>query len=274
MRIQSRLGKLERSAGRGVDDIRRPAEVPKEIWRPRHGIVDRSAAAGVGPLAERGRRGPGVERDRAPGAGRLPQAALGLPDPRRARNAEGRIAAALERAGTIAPGQPGKMVRRQADRFSPRVDEASPIDHCLPHPYSESLLEHVGSPQARSWAAYYACQLRRGAMTPAGHAAELAKFLPPFTRADLEETARSLPLEILGYWVEPLHASSPCSAWTWRVASCQNAALRQVCGAGAGLPSCAPTFWAAGTAAPQSSPDSAESPKCRMDDDRCGFPDP
>ncbi len=33
MRIQSRLGKLERSAGRGVDDIRRPAEVPEEIWR-------------------------------------------------------------------------------------------------------------------------------------------------------------------------------------------------------------------------------------------------
>ena len=36
-------------------------------------------------------------------------------------------------------------------------------------------------------------------------------------------------------------------------------ALRQVCGAGGRLPPGAPTFWAAGTAAPQSSPDSAES---------------
>jgi hypothetical protein len=41
------------------------------------------------------------------------------------------------------------------------------------------------------------CELKRGAITAAEHAAQLAKILPRVTRADLEKTARAILEEML-----------------------------------------------------------------------------
>ncbi len=203
MRIQSRLGKLERSGGaRGVEDMCRPADVPEQIWRRAMELLTALPPREFGPWES-------VEGVAQWSSAVEPQGPADFPQP---------LLDCLIRAeheaqtGALPPpwNERGHLLRASLANWSDdrlidflrELDEASPIDHRLPHPYSESLLERVGPPRARSWAAYYACQLRRGAMSPAEHAAELAKFLPPFTRADLEETVRNLPLEILGYLVE------------------------------------------------------------------------
>ena len=60
-------------------------------------------------------------------------------------------------------------------------------DYCLPPPYSRFLLEQFPDEALLPRCTTQADRLRRGEITAAEHAAELAKFLPPVTRADLEK---------------------------------------------------------------------------------------
>ena len=201
MTLKSRLEKLERLVGpRPIETIRRPAEVPEEIWPRVLELLndlppdELDGWKGIGELAKsyRERQVDTIECCPEPVLDCVRRAIVEaetgtLPPPRNER-------ARLVRANL------GNWSEDKLIAFLRRLDEGL-SDHCLPWPYSTSLLDGM-SERVSAHATYLACELRRGAITPEKHAAELAKFLPPVTRADLEKAVRNLPDELLGWYLD------------------------------------------------------------------------
>jgi hypothetical protein len=72
-------------------------------------------------------------------------------------------------------------------------------DYCLPPPYSLSFLNYVADEYVPTWCMYFGSQLQRGEISAAEHAAELAKILPPITRANMEKAVRKHLEMMLGH---------------------------------------------------------------------------
>ena len=145
MRIQSRLGKLERSGGaRGVEDMCRPADVPEQIWRRAMELLTALPPREFGPWES-------VEGVAQWSSAVEPQGPADFPQP---------LLDCLIRAeheaqtGALPPpwNERGRLLRASLANWSDdrlidflrELDEASPIGHGLPHPYSESLLGALG----------------------------------------------------------------------------------------------------------------------------------
>jgi len=89
--------------------------------------------------------------------------------------------------------------------------EMRPEEYCLPWPYSVALLQQTKGTTGPCM--YLAGKLRRGEITEAEHAAELAKFLPVVTRADQEQAVRT-NLERLLEYSGPAEGSAQAAATT------------------------------------------------------------
>jgi len=191
MTLSSRLKKLEQSNRvLGVESIRRPDDVPEEIWlRAMELLADYSPAMmldwhNLAFLIEWCCR---VQ----------PQGIEDFPEP----VIDVVYRAMVEAETGELPSDRATWLRDELVRVAEmseeelvehhRVVETRPEDYLLPWPYSPFLLKQMGE-HLTTWSMYHAARLSRGEITEAEHAAELAKFLPVVTRADHEKAVRTL----------------------------------------------------------------------------------
>ncbi len=201
MTLKSRLEKLERSAAAmHAGGIRRPADVPEQIWQRAMELLAECSPAMLRPWTSL--------QDVAQWCRDVqPEEYLNFPDP---------ILHVVIRA--LAEAETGELppdwITSTRDELAHiaeipdeelaeivRVVEIGNDCYHLPPPYVPGFLD--GHAQARALA--LARKLERGEITPQEHAAELATFLPPVTRADLENAARKF-WELYLECVEPPEA--------------------------------------------------------------------
>jgi hypothetical protein len=197
MTLKLRLENLERSAAAvQVEGIRRPEDVPEEIWRRAMELLADYSPEMLRPWKSL--------EDVAEWCVRLePKTWDAFPDP--VLDVVGRASSEAETG--VLPLEWSARLRNQLAALPEmpedelmdilRLDEAAGTDYGLPLPYTKRLLEETGHGDLTTPCMYYFCELRRGAITAAEHAAQLAKILPPVTRADMEKTARAFLKKML-----------------------------------------------------------------------------
>ncbi len=208
MKIESRLQQLEKATSPGhANFIRRPADVSKALWQRAMNLLADYSPEMLYPWTSL--------QDVAETCRAFPQTEwMKLPNPVTDVVSRAWIE---EETGELWPDWITSTLD-QVDEI-PEIPEANLVedvrmidigedDYCLPSPYSLGVLRQVADEDALTQCLErcrdYADKLHRGEITAEEHAAELAKFLPPITRADQENALRTFVEQSL-----PVHLRRP-----------------------------------------------------------------
>ncbi len=191
MKIELRLKQVEKASGPGTTGfIRRPADVPKAISRRAMEQLGNYSSEMLHPwtslqdLAESCRTSPLSSLKTCPGPifdvvfrAKIEAVTGDLwPD---------WLTAILVHLDNLADTPHATLIEYL------RMIDADEDNYCLPLPYSVEVLRQIAEPDVLPRCLDFADRLRRGEITTAVHAAELAKLLPPITRADQEKAWRA-----------------------------------------------------------------------------------
>jgi len=198
MKHEPRLKKLERSARPSpLETMSRPDDVPWEIWRRAMELLADYSPDMLHPwkslqdLADHWRRFPWPEWVDAP----EPIGDVVLRAMAEAETGElwpDRITEIKTDLANLAETPEAELVE-----FLRAIDRTPEDFYCLPWPYSVAVLEQAGAGDLSGRCKCLADKLRRGVITAEEHAAELAKILPPITRADQENAMRTILEQLL-----------------------------------------------------------------------------
>jgi|SRR5271157_276640 len=191
MKIESRLKQLEKATGPGqAAFIRRPADVPKAIWRRAMELLAEYSPDVLYPwtslqdLAESCRTTPQTEWEK------LFHPIVDVVERARFEAETGELLPDWITSIPIHLANMAEMPETTLVRFLRAINKGLG-DYCLPSPYSVEVLRQVADEDTLTRCMEFADKLRRGEITTEEHTAELAKFLPPITRADQEKAMRT-----------------------------------------------------------------------------------